>query len=118
MGVVHHSVYLVWCEIGRTELMRELGTSYADLERQGTFLAVSEAVLRFRASVRYDDLVRVRTRLQRVRSRSVRFHYVVERADSSELLAEAETELVCIDRDSRPRVLPDEVRTLLGRGTG
>ncbi|UCF19110.1 MAG: acyl-CoA thioesterase [Gemmatimonadota bacterium] len=116
MGVVYHTNYLVWCEMGRTELMRGLGTTYAEMERQGIFLVVSEAVLRYRSSARYDDPIRVRTRLGRLRSRSVRFHYRVERADDSRLLAEAETELVCVDRDSTPRKLPEEIRGLLQQG--
>jgi hypothetical protein len=57
MGVVYHAQYLVWCEIGRTELMRSLGVSYAELEHDGTMLAVSDASVRYHAAARYDDLV-------------------------------------------------------------
>ncbi len=99
--------------MGRTDLLRRLGATYADLERQGVFLAVSEARVRFRGSAGYDDRVRVHTRLARLRSRGVRFHYTIESADASGELAEAETDLVCLDRGGSPRVLPEAVRELL-----
>ena len=50
MGVVYHANYLVWCEMGRTDLMRQLGTTYAEMERRGVYLAVSEVRIRFRGS--------------------------------------------------------------------
>lgn len=106
MGVVYHANYLIWCEMGRTDLMRELGATYAELERQGVYLAVSEARIRFRASARYDDRVRVRTALARVRSRGVRFSYVVENVETLKVLARAETDLLCLDAHGSPRQLP------------
>jgi acyl-CoA thioester hydrolase len=114
MGVVYHTNYLIWCEMGRTELMRQLGATYAELERQGVYLVVSRAQIRFRNSARYDDPVRVRTRLTRVRSRGVTFQYVVERAEGEPVLAEAETDLVCVDSGGSPRKLPGSIEGLLG----
>ncbi|UCC73946.1 MAG: acyl-CoA thioesterase [Gemmatimonadota bacterium] len=118
MGVVYHTNYLVWCEMGRTELMRQLGATYAEMERQGVFLAVSRAQIRFRNAARYDDPIRVRTRLTRVRSRGVTFHYVVERAEGRAVLAEAETDLVCVGPGGSPRKLPALLEALLGRALG
>ena len=69
MGVVYHSNYLVWCEIGRTDFIRTLGTPYAQLERMGVLLAVSDVTLRCLASERYDDPIRIFTRLTEVRAR-------------------------------------------------
>src|SRR5204863_299403 len=60
MGVVYHANYLIWFDRARTELMRETGVTYKELEQQGVYLAVSEVNVRFRAAARYDDLVRVR----------------------------------------------------------
>lgn len=113
MGVVYHTNYLVWCEVGRTELLRQLGASYAELERQGVFLTVSEARIRFVAPARYDDPIRVRTTLARVRSRAVRFDYVVEHAASRRLLARAHTDLVCLGEDGSPRKLPSGLEARL-----
>jgi acyl-CoA thioester hydrolase len=118
MGVVYHANYLVWCEIGRTDLLRQLGATYAEMERQGAFLAVSDARVSFRAAAHYDDLIRVRTTLERLRSRSVTFSYVVENAETSAVLAKAQTDLICLNRDRTPRKLPGEIRKLLGRVTG
>lgn len=113
MGVVYHANYLVWCEIGRTEFIRSRGTSYADLERSGVLLAVSEATMRFHASARYDDRVVVRTVLSRVRSRAIDFAYSILNADTGERLVSATTTLVSIDPDGRLTALPAGFRDSL-----
>ena len=65
MGVVHHANYLLYCEVGRTDFLRSLGTSYADLEKEGVRLPVAEVTIRYHASARYDDHIRVETTLSR-----------------------------------------------------
>lgn len=115
MGVVYHSEYLVWCEIGRTEFIRAAGLPYAEMERRGAMLAVADAHLRYHASARYDDLVRVETRLTDVRSRAITFDYVIRNAESGLKLVTARTMLVALDRDARPTPLPAEIRQLLER---
>jgi acyl-CoA thioester hydrolase len=112
MGVVYHANYLVWCEIGRTELIRERFASYAEVERAGVALAVSEATLRFHAAARYDDLIRVETWVTAVRSRAVSFEYLISRvsqSDGPERLASVRTSLIALDQDSRPCRLPPEL---------
>lgn len=117
MGVGYHANYLVWCEIGRTELIRQLaGVSYADLERAGVALAVSEASIRYHGSARYDDLVRVRTTLADARSRSVTFEYLITHASTGARLASARTVLVSLDVDGKPSVMPDDLRRKLQPG--
>lgn len=118
MGVVYHANYLVWCEIGRTDLIRELGMSYADMERRGVLLAVADATLRFHAPARYDDRIRVETTLSDVRSRTVTFEYLIQHADSDARLVSASTRLIAIDRDGRTIVMPPDIRELLQRGLG
>ena len=81
MGVAYHAEYLVWCEVGRTDFIRQLGVTYAEMERQGIALAVAEANVRYHASARYDDLIRIETRLREVRSRMVAFAYDLRRID-------------------------------------
>lgn len=112
MGVVYHAEYLVWCEMGRTELMRSLGLAYADLERRGTRLAVAEATLRYHAPARYDDMVRVETTLARLGSRAITFDYVVRLAATGTRLATAQTTLVAMDAGGRATTIPAEVRAL------
>jgi len=118
MGVAYHANYLVWCEIGRTDLIRSLGPSYAEMEQQGLRLAVAEASVRYRAPARYDDVLSVETRLEKVQSRFVTFAYRVlldEPAgpgDAGTLLATATTVLVALDDQGRTRVMPGHVREI------
>lgn len=113
MGVVYHANYLVWCEIGRTDFIRASGKAYAELERDGVRLAVSEAALRFHSSARYDDPIRVTTRLVDVRSRAMTFAYRVHRSDSGTLLVSATTSLVSLASDGRLLAMPSDVRAFL-----
>src|SRR5438045_6265683 len=98
MGVVYHSNHLIWFEVGRVELMREMGFSYRDLEREdGRFIAVAEAKCRYEAPVYYDEEVVVRTRLKDVRGSVVVFSYELVRAETGALLAEGETTHIVTD---------------------
>lgn len=113
MGVVYHANYLVWCEIGRTDLIRQLGTSYAELERNGVGLAVIDASLRYHSAARYDDLIRVRTVLTDVRSRTVTFDYTIEHAVSALRLVSARTTLASLNKEGKLVGLPGEMRKLM-----
>ncbi|HYN80271.1 MAG TPA: thioesterase family protein [Gemmatimonadaceae bacterium] len=113
MGVVYHANYLVWCEIGRTDLIRHLGTSYADLERNGIGLAVTDASVRYHFAARYDDLIRVRTVISDVRSRTVTFDYIIENAVSGARLASARTTLASLNKEGKLVALPAEIRKLM-----
>ncbi len=117
MGVVYHANYLVYMEEGRTQLMEDLGQPYHLLEKRGWALVVRKAELRFRASARYGDVLRVHTWVERIRGASVLFRYAIHHRDDERLLAEGTTELACLDlrgADPRPAQLPAEVRSALG----
>jgi acyl-CoA thioester hydrolase len=116
MGVVYHTNYLIWCEVGRTDFIRARGMSYADMERAGVGLAVSELSARFHAAARYDDMIRVRTTLAEVRSRGIVFDYLITRSANGDRLMSARTSLVSIDASGRPVALPAAVRMLFQRG--
>lgn len=113
MGVVYHSEYLVWCEVGRTEFIRSLGLPYAEMERRGALLAVADASIRFHAPARYDDLVRVETTLADVKSRAITFDYLVRDSQSGARLVTARTLLVSLDAAGKPAPIPPDVRELL-----
>jgi acyl-CoA thioester hydrolase len=113
MGVVYHANYLIWFDRARTELMRETGLTYKELEQQGVYLAVSEVRVRYRAAARYDDLVRVRCWVRELASRRVTFGYVVERAGTGELLATGETSLVSLTHQHTLTRIPEHVLDLL-----
>ena len=99
----------------------EVRVRYAEtdqIEEREVLLPVSRAVVDYRRPVRYDETVRVETWPDAVRSRSVTFRYALRRSPSGELLAEAETDLVCVDAGERIRRMPDDLRSLLERGVG
>src|SRR5205807_5350083 len=109
MGIVYHSNHLVWFEIGRVELMRQLGFTYRDMEREdGRFIAVAEVKCRYRAPVRYDDEVVIRTRLKTIRDSVVNFAYELVRADNGALLAEGETTHIVTDANMKIASLPEK----------
>lgn len=112
MGVVYHSNYLIWCEVGRTDLIRAIGASYADVERNGVALAVVEAHIRYLSPARYDDVVRVTTSVGEVRSRVVRFEYQLAKEDGT-VLVTAYTTLVAMGRDGRSAAIPASLRDAL-----
>jgi acyl-CoA thioester hydrolase len=115
MGVVYHANYLVWCEVGRTDYLRARGASYALLERSGVKLVVTEAVVRYLGSARYDDIIRVETTLAELKSRSIVFDYAIVRAGSGERIVSARTTLMSLDSDGRITGLPAAVRDQLAR---
>ncbi|HEX4575206.1 MAG TPA: thioesterase family protein [Gemmatimonadales bacterium] len=113
MGVVYHANYLIWFDRARTELMRETGVTYKELESQGVFLAVSEVNVRYRAAARYDDLVRVRCWVRDLASRRVTFGYAVNEVETGTLLATGETALVSLTHQHTLTRIPEHVVDLL-----
>ena len=109
MGVVYHSNHFIWFEVGRVELLRQLGFSYRDMEsKDGRFIAVAEARCRYRAPARYDEEVLVRTELLNVRDSVVHFGYELRRAEDGTLLAEGETTHIVTDSDMKIAALPEK----------
>ncbi len=108
MGVVYHANHFIWFEVGRVELLRQLGFSYKEMETEdGCFIAVVDARCRYKAPVHYDDEVVVRTHLKHVRDSVIHFGYELLHAESCELLAEGETTHIVADAQMKPRKLPD-----------
>ena len=116
MGVVHQSHFLVWFEIGRTELMREAGCAYADLERQGIWMPVVEASCRYLSPARYDEVLEVHTVLSEVSRVTARFTYEVRRPADARLLATGGTRHASIDARGVPCRMPDRVIRLGASG--
>ncbi|MEM6855210.1 MAG: thioesterase family protein [Planctomycetota bacterium] len=107
MNVAHHSVYPVWLEIARTELLRSMGQTYRDLEAAGVFLVVAKLSVRYRRPAMYDDELEVTvTALPTV---GVKLEHKYEIRRGKEVLAAAETTLACVDRDGKLRPVPDKV---------
>lgn len=120
MGVVYHSNHLIWFEVGRVELMRQMGFSYRDMEREdGRFIAVVEATCRYRSPVFYDEEVLVRTEIKKVRESVIVFKYDLKRVQDGTLLAEGETTHIVTDSNMKVSTLPDKYlrvfRTAIGK---
>jgi len=120
MGVAYHSNHLIWFEVGRVELLRQMGFSYRDMERdEDRFIAVAEVTCRYRAPARYDEEIVVRTRLKHVRKSVVVFSYELLRTEGGQVLAEGETTHVVTDSKMKVAPLPEKYlkafRKALGR---
>lgn len=107
MGYLHHSKFFEYFEMGRTELLRQAGFRYRDLEDRGVLFAVAKIECRFRAPARYDDELTLRTRIERMTRARIDHSYVLRRGDA--ILAEAASTLACIGRDGRLQPIPDDI---------
>ena len=107
MGIAHHSNYLVWFEIGRTDLCRATGIPYAEIERRGYILVVTEISCRFRTPFRYDEEVLIRTSVSEIASRLMRFAYELYAADGTDLRANGSSSHMWLDLKTRKPVRGD-----------
>lgn len=109
MGVVYHANHFIWFEVGRVELLRQLGFSYKDMEtKDDCFIAVVDARCRYKSPVHYDDEVIVRTFLTNVREKVIHFGYELLSAEGRRALAEGETTHIVATAQMKPRRLPEK----------
>lgn len=108
MGYLHHSVYLQYFEMGRVELLRSLGFSYADLERRGIFFVVVKVDVRYKAPARYDEELTLITRVEK--QTHVRYDHAYELRRGETVLAVATTTIACVDREGHVIQIPEEMR--------
>ena len=113
MGIVYYAHYLTWFEVGRTELLRQLGTSYRKIEKGLVFLPVTETHCHYVKPALYDDLIHVKTQVRQVSRARLKFDYKIERADDNALLATGMTIHVSVNKAGRPQRLPAELVNLL-----
>jgi len=104
MGYLHHSIFLQYFEMGRVEMLRSMGHSYADFEREGVFFVVVKAEVRYKAPARYDDELTLVTRTARQTHVRIDHTYVLKRG--STVLAEASTTIACVGRDGQLMGIP------------
>ena len=109
MAIAHHANYVVWFEIGRTDLCREAGFPYREIEERGLILVVTEIVCRYRAPYRYDDEVVIRTSIAEAASRMMRFKYELRDRTGERLHATGTSSHVWVDRETRRPVIAAEV---------
>ena len=119
MGVVYHANHFIWFEVGRIELLRQLGFSYKNMESEDDcFIAVVDARCRYKAPVHYDDEVVIRTFLKHVREKVIHFGYELLSAEGGRLLAEGETTHIVANAQMKPRRLPEKYRTVFRTAAG
>jgi acyl-CoA thioester hydrolase len=108
MGLLHHANYLVYFEQARTELLRAQGYTYKDMEDQGFLLVLTKVQVRYRRPAWYDDVLTIRTTVLRTTGVKIEHRYEVLRG--TELLAEGETTLGCVNREGQVQLLPEFLR--------
>ncbi len=113
MGIVHHSNYLIWFEAGRTELCRERGFSYTQMEADDALMVVAETYVRHKSGAFYEDIITIRVKVAEMRSRSIRFVYELLRRSDDTLIAEGETLHIVTDSSKKVRTVPELYRRLL-----
>lgn len=112
-GVVYYANFFVWFEVGRVELLRQMGFTYKQMELEDdSHIVVAEAQCRYLRPARYDEVLRIRTRVAEARSRTIGFAYEVLNDTTGERLATGETHHVVCDRHGRPKSLPAKYRKL------
>jgi acyl-CoA thioester hydrolase len=115
MGFVYYGNYYIWFEIGRVELFRQMGFSYKDMEQKDDcYIVVGESQCRYLSPARYDDVLRIRTRIKEARNRTVRFSYEIVNDETGANVATGETLHVICDKQGRPKQLPAHYRKLFG----
>lgn len=113
MGVVHHSKYFEYFEMGRTEALRACGMNYRDIEREGYYLVIAKATCSFKAPARYDDLLTLETWVEKITRMRIDHAYRLWRDEKRQLVAEASTTLGCVDREGRLREVPESLVELI-----
>jgi len=119
MGVVYHSNFIVWFEVGRVEMLRQMGFRYRDMEvEDDCHIAVADVKVRFKAPARYDDDILIRTRLKNVRDSLLHFGYEIVRAEDGVLLAEGETTHIVVDSKFEKSALPKKYLKAFAKAAG
>jgi|TARA_Y100000310_G_C20688831_1_gene820887 acyl-CoA thioester hydrolase len=113
-GVVYYANYLKWFEIGRTEILRQYGFNYADFENQNIMAPVVEVKCNYKLAAKYDDVIIIKTGIDKLGNSSIRFHYKVIRKKDNKLLAEGYTVNVFVDKKTMKSIkIPDNLRKSL-----
>ncbi|QQS42127.1 MAG: acyl-CoA thioesterase [Acidobacteriota bacterium] len=119
MGIVHHSNYFVWFELGRSEFCRSRGFSYRDMEdKDNALLVVAESYCRYKSPAHYEDILYIRTQVARIRSRSIVFVYEIYRPADNAVIAEGETMHIVVNREKKIISLPKQYEAMLISGSG
>ncbi len=112
MGYLHHSNYLPYFEMGRTELLRQMGVNYRNLEDRGFIFVVASISVNFKRPIRYDDQLELVTRIQRQTRARIDHVYELYNQQSRLLLTTAESTIACVNRKGEPTAIPEDLAAL------
>ena len=115
MGVVHHGVYPIYCEISRTHICAELGLPYHRMEAAGYWMMVVDMYCRYKAPARYGDPIYARGAVARLTKKLIEFHYEIRQRGTEKLLYTGYSKHLVTDRQARPTSMPAEFLEILGR---
>lgn len=118
MGIVYHSNFIIWFEVGRVELLRTIGFSYREMEADGYHLPVAEVRCRYKLPAFYDDVLAIRTRMVNLRPSLIRFGYQAIRERDGALLAEGETTHIVVGTEKTKTQLPEKYLSPFRRALG
>lgn len=105
-GIIHHSIYPIWFELGRTKLLRENGLAYSDLEEHGTFFVMAELNIKYKRPAKYDQRLDLETTCSLVTAGRVEHTYKLTDARDGQLIAEGLSVLVCVGKDGAIKRMP------------
>lgn len=114
MGFLHHSNYLCYFEVGRTELFRAQGGNYRRMEEQGLYFVVARLEVRYRRPARYDDLLTLQTEISRVTPAKLEHSYRLMKGD--ETLAEASSVIACVNGTGEVQRIPEDLVAFTSHG--
>lgn len=119
MKVVYHSNFIIWFEVGRVEMLRQLGFNYRDVEKQDDcHFAVVDLRCRYKSPAYYDDELIIRTTLKNIRGSMLHFTYEVVRVGDQVLLAEGETNHIVVNSKMEKTTLPDRYAKAFAAAVG
>ena len=107
MGFAHHANYFRWFEVGRSELFRQIGLTYKEIEASGVYLPLSEIHCEFKSPAQYDDLLVIKTDLDASLKATIQFNYQIYSEDEDTLVARGFTKHACMDSNGRVVRPPD-----------
>ncbi len=113
MGIAHHSNYFAWFECGRAELMRDLGYTYAEMEKEGILMPIVEVHCKYIRPAHYDDLLELRTIVNGLPKARIKLSYVITRVETGEKIAEGDTTLAFLNENRKPIRAPKKFFNVL-----
>jgi len=113
MGIVYHTNYIKWFEVGRNELMRQLGVAYTELQKFGINLPLTKVSCHYLLPARYDSLLTVETKIEYIKRASMKFNSYIWNEEKKNLLVEGSTVHACTNSEGKVRRIPQQILDLL-----